>query len=159
MAVMLMPLHTCLEVVGGSILPMQTASASLHSCLVSCSLYKQNFNHPDAFKKTIKKLSVFDFLYSFCFPDVTRDKEELHNVVLKFPNVRAHLDKRLRSIIDYPEVSTTVHLYNEKAFIAWQHTLGNNYSKVIGSLRWHVDWQKDALANERAIDKWLSDSL
>uniref|UniRef100_A0A3Q3VZU0 Sulfatase N-terminal domain-containing protein n=1 Tax=Mola mola TaxID=94237 RepID=A0A3Q3VZU0_MOLML len=86
-------------------------------------------------------------------------EEELHNVVLKFPNVRAHLDKRLRSIIDYPEVSTTVHLYNEKAFIAWQHTLGNNYSKVIGSLRWHVDWQKDALANERAIDKWLSDSL
>lgn len=97
--------------------------------------------------------------FTLFFPDITQDKEELHDVVLKFPKVRAHLDKQLRSIIDYPQVSETVHLYNEKAFIAWQGTLGKNYSKVIGNLRWHVDWQKDALANERAIEKWLSDSL
>ncbi|XP_041793567.1 arylsulfatase K-like [Chelmon rostratus] len=91
--------------------------------------------------------------------DVTLDREELHNVVLKFPDVRAHLDKLLRSIVDYPKVSTTVHLYNKNAFRAWRHSLGRNYSQVIANLRWHVDWQKDALANERAVDKWLNGSL
>ncbi|KAM6943690.1 arylsulfatase K [Lycodopsis pacificus] len=91
--------------------------------------------------------------------DMTRDKEELHNVALKFLDVQAHLDTLLRSIVDYPEVSATVHLYNKKAFGAWQHSLGRNYSQVIANLRWRVDWQKDALANEKAIDSWLSDSL
>lgn len=91
--------------------------------------------------------------------DVTQDKDELHNVVHKFPDVQAHLDKILRSIVDYPKVSTTVHLYNKKAFGAWRNSLGRNYSQVIANLRWHVDWQKDALANERAVDKWLYDSL
>lgn len=73
--------------------------------------------------------------------------------------MQAHLDKLLRGIVDYPKVSTTVHLYNKKAFGAWRQSLGSNYSQVIANLRWHVDWQKDALANERAIDKWLYDSL
>lgn len=87
--------------------------------------------------------------------DLTLDKEELHNVVLKFPEVTVHLDKLLRSIVDYPKVSTAVHLYNKKAFGAWRDSLGRNYSQVIANLRWHVDWQKDVSANERAIDRWL----
>ncbi|XP_006784136.1 arylsulfatase K isoform X2 [Neolamprologus brichardi] len=87
--------------------------------------------------------------------DLTLDKDELHNVVHKFPDVQAHLEKLLRSIVDYPKVSEAVHVYNKKAFGAWRLNLGRNYSQVIGNLRWHVDWQKDALANERAIDKWL----
>lgn len=91
--------------------------------------------------------------------DLTRDKEELHNVVLKFPDVRAHLDKLLHSIIDYPKVSTDVHFYNKKAFGAWRQSVGRNYSRVIANLRWHLDWQKDAVSNERAIDEWLSGSL
>ncbi|XP_040052547.1 arylsulfatase K isoform X1 [Gasterosteus aculeatus] len=91
--------------------------------------------------------------------DITRDKEELHNVALIRPDVEAQLDKLLRSIVDYPKVSAAVHLYNKKSFGAWQYSLGRNYSQVIGNLRWHVDWQKDALANERAIDNWLADSL
>ncbi|KAM7017703.1 arylsulfatase K [Tautogolabrus adspersus] len=91
--------------------------------------------------------------------DLTLDKEELHNVAFKFPDVQAHLDKLLHSIVDYPEVSATVHLYNKKAFGAWRNSLGGNYSQVIANLRWHVDWQKDMLANERAIDKWLFGSL
>lgn len=110
-------------------------------------------------RNNYKALALVDFLYSLCFADVTLDKEELHNVALKFPDVRAHLDKLLRSIVDYPKVSTAVHLYNKEAFVAWRHTLGRNYSQVIANLRWHVDWQEDALANERAIDKWLYDSL
>nr|XP_046243035.1 arylsulfatase K [Scatophagus argus]XP_046243036.1 arylsulfatase K [Scatophagus argus] len=91
--------------------------------------------------------------------DITLDKEELHNVVLKFPVVQAYLDKLLRSIVDYPKVSSTVHLYNKKSFVAWRDSLGRNYSEVIANLRWNVDWQKDALANERAIDKWLYGSV
>ncbi|XP_047448112.1 arylsulfatase K [Mugil cephalus] len=87
--------------------------------------------------------------------DLTLDKDELHNVVFKYPDVQAHLDKLLRSIVDYPKVSSAVHLYNKESFGAWRHSLGRNYSQVIANLRWHVDWQKDVLANERAIDNWL----
>ncbi|KAM9391380.1 arylsulfatase K isoform 2-T3 [Pholidichthys leucotaenia] len=87
--------------------------------------------------------------------DLTRDKDELHNVVLKFPHVQVHLDKLLRSVVDYPEVSAAVHYYNKKAFSEWQRSLGRNYSQVIANLRWHIDWQNDVLANERAIEKWL----
>ncbi|XP_008286800.1 arylsulfatase K [Stegastes partitus] len=91
--------------------------------------------------------------------DLTLDKEELHNVVLKFPDVQAQLEKLLRNIVDYPKVSTAVHVYNKKAFGAWRSSLGTNYSQVIANLRWHVDWQKDVLANEGAIDNWLNGTL
>ncbi|XP_026176730.1 arylsulfatase K [Mastacembelus armatus] len=91
--------------------------------------------------------------------DLALDKEELQNVVFKFPDVQAHLDRVLRSILDYPNVSATVHLYNKKAFGTWRDSLGRNYSQVIANLRWHVDWQTDVLANEKAIDQWLYGSL
>ncbi|XP_068594748.1 arylsulfatase K [Brachionichthys hirsutus] len=91
--------------------------------------------------------------------DLKLDKEELHNVAYKFPNTSIHLDGLLRRIVDYPKVSSDVHLYNKEAFIAWRNSLGRNYSQVIANLRWHVDWQKDTLANERAIDKWLYGTL
>ena len=97
--------------------------------------------------------------FHFSLADLILDKDELHNVVHKFPDVRAQLDKLLRSIVDYPKVSTTVHLYNKKAFGDWRQILGRDYSQVIANLRWHVDWQKDALANQRAVDKWLNSSL
>uniref|UniRef100_A0A672JL53 Arylsulfatase K n=1 Tax=Salarias fasciatus TaxID=181472 RepID=A0A672JL53_SALFA len=89
--------------------------------------------------------------------DLTVDKDELHNVALKFPDVHARLDKLLLSIVDYPEVSTAVHVYNKQAFTEWRKSLEGNYSRVIAELRWHVDWQKDVLANERAVDEWLSE--
>ncbi|XP_061133713.1 arylsulfatase K [Syngnathus typhle] len=91
--------------------------------------------------------------------DLTMDKEEVHNVAVKFPAVRAQLDKQLRSIVDYPKVSATVHVYNKKEFAAWRRSAGSNYSQVIANLRWHVDWQKDAVTNERLIDRWLDNSL
>ncbi|XP_028313652.1 arylsulfatase K [Gouania willdenowi] len=87
--------------------------------------------------------------------DLRHDQDELHNVVHRFPDVQTHLEKLLQSIIDYPKVSADVHLYNRKAFSAWHQSLGSNYSQVIANLRWHVDWQKDVLFNERAIDHWL----
>ncbi|XP_028270303.1 arylsulfatase K [Parambassis ranga] len=87
--------------------------------------------------------------------DLKLDQDELHNVGVKYPDVQAYLDKLLRNIVDYPKVSALVRFYNKKTFGAWRHDLGRNYSQVIANLRWHVDWQRDVLANERAIDKWL----
>lgn len=86
------------------------------------------------------------------------DQEELHDVVLQFPEVAARLDQLLRSVVPYPEVSAAVHRYNRKSFAAWRRTLGGHYSQVLASLRWRVDWQRDPLANERAIDEWLHSS-
>lgn len=102
--------------------------------------------------KFILQLTVFS---SVLFVDLTLDKEELYNVAHKFPVVQMYLDKLLRSIVDYPKVSSAVHLYNKKAFSTWRDSLGRNYSSVIANLRWHIDWQNDVLANERAIDRWL----
>lgn len=93
------------------------------------------------------------------FTDLIEDKEELHNVLHKFPVIHSSLEKLLRSIVDYSQVSKSVHLYNKKEFLTWRQGLGGNYSQVIAQLRWHMDWQKDALANERAVDKWLRDIL
>ncbi|XP_061673336.1 arylsulfatase K [Syngnathoides biaculeatus] len=90
--------------------------------------------------------------------DLSLDKEELHNVVFKFPDVQALLDEKLRSIIQYPNVSTTVHVYNKKEFGAWRRSLGSNYSQVIANLRWHLDWQKDVVTNEKLIDRWQDES-
>ncbi|XP_062310143.1 arylsulfatase K isoform X1 [Osmerus eperlanus] len=90
--------------------------------------------------------------------DLTLDKEELHNVASKFPDVCRQLDKLLLSIVDYPKVSESVHVYNKQQFALWRKTLGGNYTQVIANLRWHADWQKDVINNERAIDEWLMDS-
>lgn len=106
-----------------------------------------------------RHLNPLDCLCSHPLADMILDKEELRDVASQFPEVSAQLDELLRSIVPYPEVSAAVHLYNRKAFVAWRRTLGRNYSQVISSLRWHVDWQRDPLANERAIDKWLYGSF
>lgn len=90
------------------------------------------------------------------FADLSQDPEELHNVIIKFPDVKKHLDVILRSILAYPLVSASVHEYNKKAFTSWRNSLGGNYSQVIANLRWHVDWQKDSVANEKAIDQWIN---
>ncbi|KAM9811179.1 arylsulfatase K [Neosynchiropus ocellatus] len=91
--------------------------------------------------------------------DLKSDREELHNVAVKFPDVVARLDAVLLGLVDYPKVSKMVHLYNKEAFSDWRQRLGGNYSQVIANLRWHVDWQKNASANERLIDMWLNGSL
>lgn len=87
--------------------------------------------------------------------DLTWDAEELHNVILDFPSVKEHLDKVLRSILNYPVVSATVHEYNKKSFTSWRDSLVGNYSQIVANLRWHVDWQKNSRENERIIDQWI----
>lgn len=134
---------------------MLMARVSPHNFLVSLSFLISTL----VSSHVLVKPSTTKAIFWSSFSDLTRDKEELHNVVLRFPDVKAQLDKQLRNIVDYPKVSTAVHHYNKKAFGDWRKNLGINYSLVIANLRWHVDWQKDVLSNERAIDRWLYGSL
>lgn len=87
--------------------------------------------------------------------DLTADPDELTNVAIKFPVAVHSLDKILRSIVNYPKVSSSVQEYNKQQFISWKQSLGHNYSSVIANLRWHQDWLKDPEKYENAIDKWL----
>ncbi|XP_071304694.1 arylsulfatase K isoform X2 [Agelaius tricolor] len=87
--------------------------------------------------------------------DLTADPDELTNLAIKFPVTVHSLDKILRSIVNYPKVSSSVHEYNKQQFISWKQSLGQNYSSVIANLRWHQDWLKDQKKYENAIDKWL----
>uniref|UniRef100_A0AAY4BZG4 Arylsulfatase K n=1 Tax=Denticeps clupeoides TaxID=299321 RepID=A0AAY4BZG4_9TELE len=88
--------------------------------------------------------------------DLSSDKEELKNVASHHHGVIQKLDLLLRSVVDYPSVSKMVHLYNKQAFESWRQSLADNYTQVIANLRWHLDWQKNAEHNEKAIDDWLS---
>ncbi|XP_059580997.1 arylsulfatase K isoform X3 [Alligator mississippiensis] len=83
------------------------------------------------------------------------DPDELTNVATTYREVAHSLEKKLRSIIDFPKVSASVHEYNKKQFINWKQSVGQNYSNIIANLRWHQDWLKDPKKYERAIDKWL----
>ncbi|XP_060700225.1 arylsulfatase K isoform X1 [Hemiscyllium ocellatum] len=87
--------------------------------------------------------------------DLSADPDELKNVATKYLDVTSVLDKKLRSILNYPEVSKTVHQYNKLQFVKWKRSLGKNYTDVIANLRWHEDWQKDPATYENAIKKWL----
>lgn len=87
--------------------------------------------------------------------DLTADPDELTNVAITFPVIVHSLDKILRSIVNYPKVSSSVQEYNKQQFISWKQSLGHNYSSVIANLRWHQDWLKDQKKYENAIDKWL----
>uniref|UniRef100_G1N7S0 Arylsulfatase K n=3 Tax=Meleagris gallopavo TaxID=9103 RepID=G1N7S0_MELGA len=88
--------------------------------------------------------------------DLSADPDELTNVAIKFPETVQSLDKILRSIVNYPRVSSSVQNYNKRQFISWKQSLGQNYSNVIANLRWHQDWLKEPKKYENAIDRWLS---
>ncbi|XP_065512566.1 arylsulfatase K isoform X3 [Caloenas nicobarica] len=90
--------------------------------------------------------------------DLSADPDELTNVAIKFPVIVRSLDRKLRSIVNYPKVSSSVQEYNKRQFIGWKQSLGQNYSNVIANLRWHQDWLKEPKKYENAIDKWLSRS-
>ncbi|KAM6229973.1 arylsulfatase K isoform 2-T2 [Porphyrio hochstetteri] len=87
--------------------------------------------------------------------DLSEDPDELTNVATKFPLIVHSLDKTLRSVVNYPEVSSSVQSYNKRQFLNWKQSLGQNYSDVIANLRWHQDWSKEPRKNEKAIEKWL----
>ncbi|XP_003479493.2 arylsulfatase K [Cavia porcellus] len=87
--------------------------------------------------------------------DVSLDPDELTNIAAKFPEITSSLDQKLRSIVNYPKVSASVHQYNKEQFIMWKQSVGQNYSNVIANLRWHQDWLKEPRKYESAIDRWL----
>lgn len=87
--------------------------------------------------------------------DLSEDKAELKNVASHYPVVCQQLDKLLRSVVDYPNVTEAVCQYNKQQFLQWKQGLGNNYTQVIANLRWHMDWQKSAKHNEKAVEDWF----
>ena len=93
--------------------------------------------------------------FFFFLSDLSSDPDELTNIATKFPEVTSSLDQKLRSIINYPQVSASVHQYNKEQFIKWKQSIGQNYSDVIANLRWHQDWLKEPRKYENAIDQWL----
>ncbi|XP_074057416.1 arylsulfatase K isoform X2 [Macrotis lagotis] len=107
---------------------------------------KANFHVPDM----VSLVDIYPTLL-----DLSSDPDELANVAPRFPEITQSLDQKLRSIINYPLVSASVHQYNKKQFINWKDSLGQNYTKVIANLRWHQDWQKEPIKYEGAINQWL----
>ncbi|XP_061116040.1 arylsulfatase K [Conger conger] len=87
--------------------------------------------------------------------DLSSDAEELHNMAARFPVVCQRLDSLLRRVVDYPAVSRKVQRYSRTEFSRWRLGLGKQYTDVIGSLRWHWDWQRHPKMYESAIDEWL----
>lgn len=87
--------------------------------------------------------------------DLSSDPDELTNIATKFPEITYSLDQKLRSIVNYPKVSASVHQYDKEQFIMWKQSMGQNYSNVIANLRWHQDWLKEPKKYESAIDWWL----
>ncbi|XP_007891270.2 arylsulfatase K isoform X1 [Callorhinchus milii] len=87
--------------------------------------------------------------------DLIADPDELTNVATKYPEVTNILDGKLHSILNYPEVSKSVHRYNKLQFTNWKESVGENYTNVIANLRWHQDWQKDPMTYQNAIEQWL----
>ncbi|XP_042547033.1 arylsulfatase K [Dipodomys spectabilis] len=87
--------------------------------------------------------------------DLSTDPDELINIATKYPDFTSSLDQRLRSIINYPKVSASVHQYNKEQFIIWKESTGKNYSNVIANLRWHQEWLKEPNKYENAINQWL----
>lgn len=88
--------------------------------------------------------------------DLSLDPDELTNIATEFPEITYSLDQKLRSIVNYPKVSASVHQYNKEQFIMWKQSVGQNYSNVIAHLRWHQDWQRDPRKYENAIQHWLT---
>ncbi|GCB65645.1 hypothetical protein scyTo_0007762 [Scyliorhinus torazame] len=91
--------------------------------------------------------------------DLFADPDELTNVATKYSEVASNLDEKLRSILNYPEVSKAVHQYNKLQFIKWKGSLGKNYTDVITNLRWHQDWQKNPVTYQNAIKRWLNSTI
>ena len=89
-----------------------------------------------------KQVTVLTVIQFFFLSDLSSDPDELTNIAAKFPEVTSSLDQKLRSIINYPKVSASVHQYNKEQFIKWKQSIGQNYSNVIANLRWHQDWLK-----------------
>ncbi|XP_003786033.1 arylsulfatase K [Otolemur garnettii] len=123
--------------------------SEFHGCNVNASVYMLR-SHQWKYIAYSDGTSVLPQLF-----DLSSDPDELTNIAVKFPEITLSLDQKLRSIVNYPEVSASVHKYNKEQFIKWKQTVGQNYSNVIANLRWHQDWLKEPNKYESAINQWL----
>uniref|UniRef100_A0A8C5YXH0 Arylsulfatase K n=1 Tax=Marmota marmota marmota TaxID=9994 RepID=A0A8C5YXH0_MARMA len=121
-----------------------------HGCNVNASTYMLRTNQWKYIAYS-DGVSVLPQLF-----DLSLDPEELNNIAAKFPEITYSLDQKLRSIINYPKVSASVHRYNKEQFIMWKQSIGQNYSNVIANLRWHQEWLKNPEKYENAINQWLT---
>ncbi|XP_069608053.1 arylsulfatase K isoform X2 [Ranitomeya imitator] len=87
--------------------------------------------------------------------DLVRDPDELNNIAAQYTQIVCSMEKKLRSILDYKEVSAAVHQYNKQSFASWKESVERNYTNVISNLRWHLDWSLRPKDYELAIDRWL----
>nr|XP_027783527.1 arylsulfatase K [Marmota flaviventris] len=120
-----------------------------HGCNVNASTYMLRTNQWKYIAYS-DGVSVLPQLF-----DLSLDPDELNNIAAKFPEITYSLDQKLRSIINYPKVSASVHRYNKEQFIMWKQSIGQNYSNVIANLRWHQEWLKNPEKYENAINQWL----
>ncbi|XP_059947799.1 arylsulfatase K isoform X2 [Mesoplodon densirostris] len=123
--------------------------SEFHGCNVNASAYMLRTNQWKYIAYS-DGASVLPQLF-----DLSSDPDELTNIATQCPEVTSSLDQKLRSIINYPKVSASVHRYNKEQFIKWKQSIGQNYSNVIANLRWHQDWLKEPRKYENAIDQWL----
>uniref|UniRef100_A0A2K6FEM1 Arylsulfatase K n=1 Tax=Propithecus coquereli TaxID=379532 RepID=A0A2K6FEM1_PROCO len=123
--------------------------SEFHGCNVNASIYMLRTNQWKYIAYS-DGASVLPQLF-----DLSSDPDELTNIAIKFPEITFSLDQKLRSIVNYPKVSASVHQYNKEQFIKWKQSIGQNYSNVIANLRWHQDWLKEPRKYESAIKQWL----
>lgn len=123
--------------------------SEFHGCNVNASTYMLR-THQWKYIAYSDGISVPPQLF-----DLSSDPDELTNIAMKYPEITYSLDQKLRSIVDYPKVSASVHQYNKEQFINWKRSVGQNYSIVISNLRWHQDWQKQPKKYENIINQWL----
>lgn len=112
--------------------------------------------NPNAVSVTVIVSKTIQHITFTCLSDLSSDPDELTNIATEFSEITYSLDQKLRSIINYPKVSASVHQYNKEQFIMWKQSTGQNYSTVIAHLRWHQDWQKEPWKYEDAIHQWLT---
>ncbi|KAK2499847.1 hypothetical protein MC885_007540 [Smutsia gigantea] len=123
--------------------------SEFHGCNVNASTYSLRTNQWKYIAYS-DGASVMPQLF-----DLSLDPDELTNVAAEFPEITYSLDQKLRTIINYPQVSASVHQYNKEQFIKWKQSVGQNYFRVIANLRWHQVWLREPRKYERVIDEWL----
>nr|XP_002732869.2 PREDICTED: arylsulfatase K-like [Saccoglossus kowalevskii] len=87
--------------------------------------------------------------------NLDEDPDELHDYANERHDIIAEMDNKLRSIIDYADITNEVSRYNKESFSSWKTSIGDKYSDTIANLRWWKDWQKDPNGNEQRIEEWL----
>ena len=74
-----------------------------------------------------------------------------------YNNIMTAMDTLLKTIIDYPNVSTDVESYNKASYVLWRNSFTNMtlFNETVKHLRWNHSWTYNSQGSFDAIDKWL----